>query len=407
MIATLAATQSAKNRARPRSARTVGCSLALLLIACGGAQSGSIASERPPGADPEELTREASDAWSALDARRASRLASHAVEAGGGTVAMEIAARASLAIGRNDTAVRALEGASSAHLVRLRAAAQIASRDYASAALTLEGARRDEDPWVDEVAPAVRAAADNGEVYRFGGQASDVALEDLPLPVVRVRIDAIETLALIGSSTQFVVLDPSIRAAAGAIDELSIGEVRLANVPHTVRSLEAVRESLGAEIGAVLGLDVLMALHARIDGPGRRLGLSGAPPSAPDGTSARLLTLTGSFLAVEGELGGAPVWWTVDTAGLFPVALTPGADQALGLADHPWLPASPNGPEVTQVEALRLGALEVERIPVVRGLLDEAFARAVGAPVAGAVGWVLLGQLVTRLDPEARWLVFE
>lgn len=381
--------------------------LVLLFAACGGARSTASTTGAAASVDPAELTERAAEAWSALHARRAARLGLRAVEAGGGTIAREIAARASLAIGRNEAAIRALEGASSPHLIRLRARAQIANRDYVGAALTLERASRDEDPWVESVAPAVRAAAERGEVYVGSGGPTEVSLEELPLPVVRVRVDGRATLALIGSSTQFLVLDPSVRATPGAIDELAIGGVRLRNVPHTVRTLEAVRASLGVEVGAVLGLDVLLALHARLDGPNRRLGLSGAPPTVPDHTSVRFMTLTGSFLAVAGEVDGTPAWWTIDTSGLYPVALVPGADEALGLAEHEWREMGPGGPSMTEVEALRLGALEVERIPVVRGLLDEGHARAVGAPVAGSVGWMLLGQLVTHFDPEARNLVFE
>ena len=382
--------------------------VAALVAACGSAQGAArTGANGHENEDPQVLTEAATEAWGSLAPARASRLGLRAVSAGGGTLSREIAARASLAIGRNDAAMRALDGATSAHLLHLRAAAQIARRDYAGAALTLERSMRDEDPWVESIAPAVRAASERGDVYVVTGSAGDVSLEDLPLPVVRVRVDATETLALIGSSTHFVVLDPSVRAAPGAIDELTIGDVRVENVPHTVRSLEAVRDTLGVEIGAVLGLDVLLALHARIDGPNRRLGLSGVATSAPEGTSAPLLTLTGSFLAVAGEVDGTPVWWTVDTAGLFPVALVPGADELLGLADHEWQSPTPDGPAILEVDALRLGSLEVERIPVVRGVLDESHARAVAAPVSGSVGWMLLGQLVTRFDPEARRLVFE
>ena len=375
--------------------------LAALLLGCGGATPSSEEPESRP--DPDALTEEAADAWAALDAERAARLGLRAVEAGGGTTAREIAARAALALGRHDAVMRALEGATSPHLLLLRARAQIAERDFAGAALTLEHVGAEEDPWVEAVLPAIRAASEV-EPYAVSGGPAEVELEELPLPVIRVRVGAIETLALLGSSAQLVVLDPSVRATAGVIEELALGEARLGGVPHTVRSLEAVRTSLGAPIGAVLGLDVLAALRARIDGPNGRVRFGGA--GGAEGTPAPMLTPTGSFLAVEGAVGDVPVWWTVDTAALFPLALVPGADEALGLADATWEPAG-GGPEMTTVDALRIGSMQVEGIPVVRGLLDEAHGRAVGAPVAGSIGWMLLGQLVTRFDPEARRLVFE
>jgi hypothetical protein len=223
--------------------------------------------------------------------------------------------------------------------------------------------------------------------------------------VVRVRVDALETRALIGSGAHLAVLDPSVRNAAGTIDELGLGTMRVRDVPHTVRSLEAIRDALGAEVGMVIGADLLLRLSATLDGPGGRLVLHATPPAREETTAAPLLTPTGSFLAVPARVGEARGWLTVDTAGLFPVALGPGADEALGLAGAAWQ-ATPEGPSLT-VADVRLGDLRVEGIPLVRGLLDASHARAVGAPVAGSVGWTLLRQLTIGFDAEARRLRFE
>lgn len=377
---------------------------ALLLLAnasCGGA------SPPPTPAtddDPDALTEAAAEAWAELDPEQAAALADRAVAAGGATVAMEIAARAHLALGQPAEAEAALERASSAHLRRLRARAQIATGDHGAAAATLEG---DDDPWAESIRPALLALAGR-DAYATEGDGGEVPLEELPLPVVRVQVDSVSTLALIGSSADFVVLDPSVRAQPGVIDALSIGALRVRSVPHTVRPLAAVRETLGAEIGAVIGLDLLLRLHARIDGPGRRVWLSSEapPPPGPDAVDAAWVTPAGSFLVVRGQIAGEPVWLSVDTAGLLPVGLVPGADEALGLADAPWQRPSPDGPEVT-VTSVRLGGLAIPEMPVVRGVLGQAHARAVGAPVAGSVGWALLGQLTTRFDADGRRLRFE
>ncbi|HJL20230.1 MAG TPA: hypothetical protein RMH99_31475, partial [Sandaracinaceae bacterium LLY-WYZ-13_1] len=294
-------------------------------------------------------------------------------------------------------------------LLRLRARAQLAAGDWAAAASTLEAAARhagdEPDPWTEATRPAVRAAA-AGEPYATRGDASaELPLEALPLPVVRVRVDALETLAVVGSGAHFAVLDPSVRATAGAIDELTLGALRVRDVPHTVRSLEAVREALGADVGMVIGADLLLRLHATLDGPGGRLVLHAERPARPDTTTAPLLRPTGAFLAVPARVGAHEGWLTLDTAGLFPVALGPGGDEALGLADAAWQ-ATAQGPSMT-VADVRLGALHAEGLPLVRGLLDESHARAVGAPVAGSLGWTVLSQLAITFDAPAGVLRFE
>ncbi len=361
--------------------------VACLLAACGA----SPAPTRGAPDDPALLTAQAEEAWRALDADAAAALADRAIAAGGGTVAMEIAARAHLARGRDAAALEALARASSPYLRRLRARALLSLGELDRAAAELEG---DDDPWSESIRPAllgVRGRAPS----EITGDSATLALEPFPLPIVRARVDGVEVLAVIATGAELTILDPSVRAQPGAIDELALDELRIANVPHTVRSLSALSEGLGVPIGAAIGLDLLLRLHARLDGPGARLELSRAPrPAAPGASAARLVTPSGSFLALEAELDGRAAWLTVDTTGVYPIALAPGAAEALGMAS------------AAEGDAA-LGALRIEGLPFVDGLLDEGHARAVGAPVAGAIGWGLLAQLVTRFDPERRRVLFE
>ncbi|MGE3629387.1 MAG: hypothetical protein AB7P00_05710 [Sandaracinaceae bacterium] len=364
--------------------------------------------EHPPEAD--DRVERAAEAWASLDATTAARLADEALRISEDPRAAEIAARAHLALFENERAVAALEGRSEPELVQLRALAQIAADDYEGALASLHAAiarQRDEDPLTLALEPAIAAALERGARYEVVGEPASVELVSTTLPIVRVRVDAVETLALIGSGTQLAVLDPSVRREPGAIDELGLGSLRVRNVPHLVRSLEAVRQTLGVEVGAVLGTDLLFALHARIDGPGGRVRFGASPEPSPEGsTHASLRMLSGSFLAVEARLGRQPAWLTVDTSGLFPIALTPTAAEGLGIAEDEWTSAE-GGLAMFVAPAVRIGALEVEGLPLVRGLLTDEHARAAAAPVAGSVGWTLLAQLVTRFDRENRTLAFE
>ena len=103
---------------------------------------------------------------------------------------------------------------------------------------------------------------------------------------------------------------------------------------------------------------------------------------------------------MEARLDGAPAWLTLDTAGLFPLALTPSASDAL----EGW--RETDGVELVLLD-VRIGALEVRELPAIRGLLDDGHARAIGAPVSGSLGWGLLGQLVIAFDPRARRIRFD
>lgn len=363
---------------------------AALLIACGGAQVA-----RAPAVDPDAATRRAAEAWAGLDPEAALREAERALEAGGGPDAREIAARAALALGRPERAVRALAGIEDEALLRLRGAAQIAAGDRRGALATLEAAERRArapDPWASAMIPALRAAP---EPYAVEGAEATLPLAPFPLPVVSVRVDTVETLAILGSGAHVAVLDPSIRNAPGAIDELGLGALRVRGVPHVVRSLEAISAALGAEIGMVIGAELLLRLAATLDGPGGRVTFRASPPSS-GGTSAPCMALGGSFLAAPATLDGRAAWLTLDTAGAYPLALTPAAAEGL----EGWRS------DAVTVGALRLGALQVEDIPALRGVLDEGHARAVAAPVSGSVGWGLLGQLVVTFHPGGR-IVFE
>lgn len=377
----------------------------LLLTACAGAAPPS---STPRARGAERWTAVAAEAWAQLDPARAARFASRAILAGAGADAREIAARAHLARGRTERAIDVLRGVDDPVLLRLRARAQMASGDYGGAAASLEAARRrapEEDPWTEAVRPAVHAARD-GRPYRTSGAARvELPLEELPLPVVRVRVDAIETLAVVGSGAHLAVVDPAIRAGAGVIDELTLGQMRVHAVPHIVRSLREIAAALGTEIGMVIGAELLLRLGATLNGPAGHLELHATPPVRPAQTSVPLWTATGTFLVVSARVGEREVWLTLDTAGLFPVALGPGAAEVVGLRDASWDRAS-EGLSVA-VSDLWLGTLHVENVPFVRGLLDESHARAVEAPVSGSIGWILLQQLPITFDAGARRLRFE
>jgi hypothetical protein len=199
----------------------------------------------------------------------------------------------------------------------------------------------------------------------------------------------------------------------GLVSRLLLGEAELGRVPFVTRDLAPIAEQLGTPILAVLGLDVLLRLRATLDGPGRRLlvrpGDDPGPPPPPGGV--RFATFSGSHLAVRARLGPTVGGYVlVDSAGLFPLALVPEAVQALGVTaeDLEPVPGAPS-PTVRQVALPQVGLGDVllEQVPAIVGLAPADLGRAVGAPLAGLVGELVLTRFAVRLDPDGRRLWIE
>jgi hypothetical protein len=160
---------------------------------------------------------------------------------------------------------------------------------------------------------------------------------------------------------------------------------------------------LGEDIGCVIGADLLMRTSATLDGPHARAVFRAAVPARAPTTAAPIFT-PGGFLAVPVAMGERGGWMTVDTSGLFPIAIGPGAVELYGLEGTTW---AASDPPITVIDEIRIGDLIVERMTIVDGLLDESHARAVGAPIAGSIGWILLSELTISFDPRTRRLRFE
>lgn len=350
------------------------------LLACGGT---------PPR--PDEGGRGAAALDDAVRALRSGAMEDALERAGeaaralpGDPLPREIAARASLALGRADAALRWTEGARDEPLVRLRAAAHLARSEHSAAARLLRGLPGgDEDPWAQALARIGRAAEGRVLHQREGAARAELPLRpDAALPVVAIRVEGRDALALIATSVQLTVLSPALRAEDGVLDELALGALRVRGVPFLVRGLELESAALGVELGAVIGLDVLARLGARIDGTRLEVGV---PPELEPLDHA---TYDGTFLVARVTIEGRPAHALVDTAGAYALAITPEGAERLELAAE------------REGAGLGLGAtLAITGVPLARDVMDDALESLVAAPVDGALGWGLLASLVVELGP--------
>jgi hypothetical protein len=357
----------------------------LLLWACGASVEAPRSSNA--GAPRAEARWQALDLEGALEAARA-----------GGTAAdREIGARAALALGRPAEAAELLGGSHRLEHLRLRGQAEILLGRWGRAAAALrEAGRRSraEDPWTDDRAIIAARMADRGDTSMEGAGRSSLPLAPgRPLPFVEVEVDGRRTWALVSTGVDLAIVDRRRRARPGVLDELRLGALRLRAVPHTVRDLADLDAAAPGEVGLVVGLHLLRRLHPVLDGPAGALEVGAeAPPRPAEPFEATMLTPSGSFLAVPGEVPEGTLWLTVDTG--TPSVVAPG----------PAWGASLEGPRVPR---LRVGDLVLEDLPADLGLLGESHARAVGAPVAGLLGWGLLGAMRVVLDFGARRLRVE
>jgi hypothetical protein len=184
------------------------------------------------------------------------------------------------------------------------------------------------------------------------------------------------------------------------------------DVPAITRDLSPIGEELGVRIDAVLGADVLLRFTTTIDFRERWVVLrregSEAAAEAPSAPYAML----GGFLAVEATFDGNVTGWvTLDTAGLFPLAITDAIVTGLG-RDLASLPAAPNAPndtiKILELERIRIGAVEVQGVPAATGLVPADLTELAGVPISGMVGAGMLGEMrVTFENAPTQRIRFE
>ena len=393
-------------------------SLLLLLAGCGGA--GAAAPTGPSGSpDAVSAEQRAEEARTLLVEGRLDEAHATAMQALAAdseqSVAREVAARVLLARGEMRETVELLSDARRPRLVRLRARAKARLDDYAGVASDLRSVEEREpaDGWAEAMLPVAREAPSEPVFAMAGPERAAVSMDArAPVPVIPIEVSGREVKALVATSADVTVLDDQVRATPGFADELSLGEITVSNVPVLVRDLDAIGEALGTEIGAVIGMDLMSRLEVTLDGREREIVFrrEGTEASA-DASQVPFVAFEATFLAVRATLNGsASGWFTLDTSGLFPVAIAPATVEALGL-DPDSLEPAPGAPSpdirVTTLDRVRFGEVEMSGVPAVTGLVPADLSELAGAPIAGMLGAAMVHQLSLTIAPERRVLLIE
>lgn len=400
----------------------------VMMCACGGAvpPPRATAGAHPAGTNADapgpSHAQRAVDAYLAGDLDRASAQAQAAMQLDPDDAhAMEVAARVSLAKRDAAEALAVLERAHGPVLLRLRARAQVLAGNVPAALRDLEAVDGQEPPdgWSVAMLPILRSATEP-HIYGLGGAAeatlpyAGASAEEVSLPVVHVTIDGHAMDALVSTAAGLTVLGNADTHAHGTIlHRVELGGIVIENVPALSRSLADVAQVVHREIGAVIGTELLIRLHATLDGRGRRLILRTQP--APPSTTVEVATadyaaFEGAMLAVRANIGDGPVgYWEVDTSLDLPLALTERAVTGahIDLAHLPPAPGAPPGVKMVQGVTLHLGTAQIDGVPGIVGIVPDELAHIAGTRIDGILGQQIFGQLTMTIDTEARQLLLQ
>ncbi len=390
----------------------LGCGM---LAACGGgvAATGVAHAVEPVASDEPSWSDRAVAAYLEGDFGRASAAAANARQLDATDAhALEVAARVAMARLDGGRAVELLSGAHTPALVRLRARAQMTQGNLAEALADVESIDAHEPPdgWTAAMLPVLRAAAGrHGYTTSGAAEATLSFASSAPdaLATVSIDVDGHAVNALVSTAAGTTVVDDAVSPAGTVLGRVALGALVVESVPAISRDLADVSRAAGVEIGAVIGADLLVRLHATLDGPARTVTFrtASAPPPANGAQRLDLFAFEGTLLAVRASINEAPpAFFALDTSAALPIALTTRAVRAAGV-DPSSLESPPGAPaniRIYQVPELHLGTTVVAGIPAVVGLVPDELARIAGTRIDGLLGLLVLGQLIVTFDPESK-----
>lgn len=179
-----------------------------------------------------------------------------------------------------------------------------------------------------------------------------------PLIIVEARVNGRKLNALVDSGAQFTVLDRAVaqsfgpdatyplpmmaygvgggpQVSRGINVDVQVGGMALTQLKAAVLDLGPLAGGAGLAVPLVIGQDVLNAVVADVDYPGRRVRFSDpATYELPAGAEPVPVEKQGKALATRVEVeGSAPIAVVIDTGASAALSLTEDAAESIGLLD--------------------------------------------------------------------------
>ncbi|AUX21100.1 uncharacterized protein SOCEGT47_015780 [Sorangium cellulosum] len=320
------------------------------------------------------------------------------------TEARLLAGRIALARLDYAEALRLLKGVSGSEAAGLRGRALWYKGDLDAAADELEAMLDDPDvvdDWAKSIAKLARRGAGRAPFTLSGALLAAIEMPHVnpaaPFFVVPVEIDGESALAMVSTGTGEVVLDSSTRKEPSWISLRFDRKLEINDVPALTQDLSGISKQMGAPIKALLGVNLLRHLNATIDYGGRQFVVrSFSPPAPPDATRVDVAFIKGGGMVLRSSLGPdksvqGPL--LVDTSMTFPIALDKEGWKKAGFEVDALKPV-PEDPEQRLkqgvVPMLRLGALEIPKVPGVYGAPLNAVEKQLQLDLDGVIGAGLL-----------------
>lgn len=393
--------------------------LVLLLAACGGAAASGGTTPTPSEANQApSWTERATTAYTAGEFDAAWRASQNALQLDpADEQATEVAARVALSRLDADRALAALTRAHGPVLLRLRARAYAMKQAYTDVARDLAAVDGQEphDGWAEAMLPLSQNASPGPYFDVSGAATAELPYQgepaQVPIPIVAISIHGHATHALIATSASMTVVDDDLEGRATFLRDIAFGDMHVHTVPAFSRDLSSIENAVHMPIGAVIGTDLLLRLHATLDGPRRMLVVRTEAPTIPQDSIAMPLTaFEGTLLTARAGLIDAPEsFFVLDSAGGFVLALSEDGVEAMRLAPAD-LHDIPNSPvpsaKLVDVTTFRFGGAAIEHVPGVTGLVQPDLVRLAGTRIHGVIGAQFLNQFQMTFDTEGHAIAF-
>ncbi|MGK3996077.1 tetratricopeptide repeat protein [Sorangium sp. So ce1024] len=393
--------RTAPTRRSPLAVRLGGLLAATLLAACSTTLGPGAA--RPPAA--EKWLARARQEFQSADVDNARDAVAKALTiVPTDTEARLLAGR--IALARLDYAevLRLLKGVSGSEAAGIRGRALWYKGDLDAAADELEAMLDDPDvvdEWAKSIAKLARRGAGRAPFTISGALLAAIEMPHVspaaPFFVVPLEIDGESALAMVSTGTGEVVLDSSTRKEPSWVSLRFGKKLEVNDVPALTQDLSGISKQMGAPIKALLGVNLLRHLNATIDYSGRQFVVrSFSPPAPPDATRVDLAFIKGGGMVLRSSVGPDKTLqgpMLVDTSMTFPIALDKEGWKKAGF-EADGLKRVEQDPEQKLkqgvVPMLRLGALEIPKVPGVYGAPLQAVEKQLQLDLDGVIGAGLL-----------------
>ncbi|WP_438019012.1 hypothetical protein WMF18_08035 [Sorangium sp. So ce315] len=393
--------RTAPTRRSPLAVRLGGLLAATLLAACSTTLGPGAA--RPPAA--EKWLARARQEFQSADVDNARDAVAKALTiVPTDTEARLLAGR--IALARLDYAevLRLLKGVAGSEAAGIRGRALWYKGDLDAAADELEAMLDDPDvvdEWAKSIAKLARRGAGRAPFTISGALLAAIEMPHVspaaPFFVVPLEIDGESALAMVSTGTGEVVLDSSTRKEPSWVSLRFGKKLEVNDVPALTQDLSGISKQMGAPIKALLGVNLLRHLNATIDYSGRQFVVrSFSPPAPPDATRVDLAFIKGGGMVLRSSVGPDKTLqgpMLVDTSMTFPIALDKEGWKKAGF-EADGLKRVEQDPEQKLkqgvVPMLRLGALEIPKVPGVYGAPLQAVEKQLQLDLDGVIGAGLL-----------------